>query len=117
MTSSGLSNNQRLHLHQLSTVWIVKLDRLQFVQVVLDDADLDIVVDMLLGRVEQLGFLAMVSVALDILSSVDSEPDMYNNLLELPAVLLSLLPLMKEQLHLVEVLLVSLFLVISTYSR
>ena len=91
MLSSGLSNNQRLHLHQLSTVLIVRLDRLQFDQAVLDDTVVYIVVgnvvDMLLGRVEQLGFLAMVSVALDILSAVDFVVDMYNNLLELPVVL------------------------------
>ena len=87
MLSSGLSNNQRLHLHQLSTVLIVRLDRLQFDQAVLDDTVVGNVVDMLLGRVEQLGFLAMVSVALDILSAVDFVVDMYNNLLELPVVL------------------------------
>lgn len=91
MTSSGLSNNQQLHLHQLSAVLIVRLDRLQFDQAVLDDTVVYIVVgnvvDMLLGRVEQLGFLAMVSVALDILSAVDFVVDMYNNLLELPVVL------------------------------
>ena len=83
MLSSGLSNNQRLHLHQLSAVLIVRLDRLQFVQAVLDDT----VVDMLLGRVAQLEFLAMVSVVLDILSAVDFVVDMYNNLSKLPVVL------------------------------
>ena len=91
MLSSGLSNNQRLHLHQLSTVLIVRLDRLQFDQAVLDDTVVYIVVgnvvDMLLGRVEQLGFLAMVSVVLDILLAVCFVVDMYNNLLELPVVL------------------------------
>ena len=96
MLSSGLSNNQRLHLHQLSTVLIVRLDRLQFDQAVLDDTVVGNVVDMLLGRVEQLGFLAMVSVALDILSAVDSVAGMYNNLLKLVVVLRSLVPAMKK---------------------
>ena len=92
MTSSGPSNNQRLHLHPLSAALIVKLDRLQFDQAVLDDTVVDIAVgnveDMLLGRVdfESLESLVMVSVALDILSAVVSGVDMYNNLLKLRVV-------------------------------
>jgi len=92
MTSSGPSNNQRLHLHPLSAALIVKLDRLQFDQAVLDDTVVDIAVgnveDMLLGRVdfESLESLVMVSFALDILSAVDSVVDMYNNLLKLVVV-------------------------------
>ena len=92
MTSSGPSNNQRLHLHPLSAALIVKLDRLQFDQAVLDDIVVDIAVgnveDMLLGRVdfESLESLVMVSVALDILSAVVSGVDMYNNLLKLRVV-------------------------------
>merc|ERR1719259_389041 len=102
MTSSGPSNNQRLHLHQLLAALIVKLDRLQFDRAVLDDTAVDIAVDnavdMLLGRVdfESLGSLVTVSVALDILSAVDSVAGMYNNLLKLVVVLRSLIPPMKK---------------------
>ena len=102
MTSSGPSNNQRLHLHPLSAALIVKLDRLQFDQAVLDDTVVDIAVgnveDMLLGWVdfESLGSLVTVSVALDILSAVDSVAGMYNNLLKLAVVLRSLVPPMKK---------------------
>ena len=102
MTSSDPSSNQRLHLHQLLVALIVKLDRLQFVQAVLDDTVVDIAVDnfvdMLLGRVdfESLGSHVTVFVALDILSAVDSVAGMYNNLLKLVVVLRSLVPLMEK---------------------
>ena len=80
----------------------MKLDRLQFDRAVLDDTVVDIAVDnavdMLLGMVdfESLGSLVTVSVALDILSAVDSVAGMYNNLLKLVVVLRSLVPAMKK---------------------
>ena len=81
----------------------MKLDRLQFDRAVLDDTAVDIAVDnavdMLLGRVdfESLGSLVTVSVALDILSAVDSVAGMYNNLLKLVVVVLkSLIPPTKK---------------------
>ena len=76
----------------------MKLDRLQFDRAVLDDTVVDIAVDMLLGMVdfESLGSLVTVSVALDILSAVDSVAGMYNNLLKLVVVLRSLIPPMKK---------------------
>ena len=102
---------------------IVNSDRLQFAQAVSDDTAVDIVVsnvvNMLLDKVdfEPLGFLAVVSVALDILLAVDFVVDMYNTLLKLLVVLWELVLRSEKQPRLVEVLLESLFLKHLSYSQ
>ena len=104
-------------------VLIVKSGRLQFAQAVSDDTAVDIVVsnvvNMLLDKVdfEPLGFLAVVSVALDILLAVDFVVDMYNTLLKLLVVLWELVLRSEKQPRLVEVLLESLFLKHLSYSQ
>ena len=95
---------ERFHLHQPSMALFVKSEKSQFDQTVFDDTVVDNLADMLLGRVdsEPLELLAVVFVAPNI---------------RLPVVLWSLVPLMDKQSRLVEVLLVSLFLVPLTYSQ